>query len=364
MGSIRALPNGRRQARYRDASGQQHAKKFSKVGDARSWLAQQEAAVVKGEHVDPRAGRVRVRDYAAGWQAQHVGRAGSARILDNALRLHLLPLLGDRTMASVRRSDVQALVKALSGRLAPGSVRNVYDVAARMFSAAVDDRVIASSPCRRIVLPQAESTEVSAPTVEQVAALVETVEPRYRAAVVLLAGSGVRIGELLGLRASDVDWLRRTLRVERQRMQDGSIGPTKTARSVRTVPLGQVVIDELAAHLTEYLSSEWLFTTETGEPLGYRRWKKVWAAARPGEVDTHSLRHFYASALIAGGASVKQVQTVLGHSSAVITLRTYAHLWPGDDDRTRLVIDTVLTGLVHGSRTVDASADHSRRSEA
>jgi len=363
MGSIRTLPNGRRQARYRDAAGQQHSKNFVKVGDARSWLAQQEAAVVKGEHVDPRAGRVRVKDYAVGWQAQHVGRAASARIIDNALRLHLLPVLGDRAMASVRRSDVQALVKALSNRLSPGSVRNVYDVTSRMFSAAVDDRVIASSPCRRIVLPQAESSEVSAPTVEQVAALVETVEPRYRAAVVLLAGSGLRVGELLGLRTSDVDWLRRTVRVERQRLQDGTIGPAKTARSVRTVPLGQVVVDELAAHLAAYPSSEWLFTTETGEPLGYRRWKKVWAGASPGELGTHSLRHFYASALIAGGASVKQVQTVRGHSSAVITLRTYAHLWPGDDDRTRLVIDSVLAGLVRGLRTGDPSLDHSRRSE-
>jgi len=92
--------------------------------------------------------------------------------------------------------------------------------------------------------------------------------------------------------------------------------------------------------------------------------KRVWAEAGPGEVGTHSLRHFYASALIAGGRSVKQVQTVLGHSSAVILLRTYAHLWPGDHDRTRLVIDTVLAGLVHGLRTADPSADHSRTSEA
>jgi integrase len=54
--------------------------------------------------------------------------------------------------------------------------------------------------------------------------------------------------------------------------------------------------------------------------------------------------------LIAGGASVKQVQTVLGHASAVLTLRTYAHLWPGDDDRTRSIIDAVF----------DVSADRVR----
>lgn len=63
---------------------------------------------------------------------------------------------------------------------------------------------------------------------------------------------------------------------------------------------------------------------------------------------THDLRHFYASALIVGGASVNQVQLVLGHASAVITLRIYAHLWPGKEDRTRAVMDAVLGGLRAG----------------
>lgn len=63
---------------------------------------------------------------------------------------------------------------------------------------------------------------------------------------------------------------------------------------------------------------------------------------------THDLRHYFASALIAGGASVKQVQTVLGHANAMITLRTYAHLWPGDDNRTRSVMDATLDVLWTG----------------
>lgn len=63
---------------------------------------------------------------------------------------------------------------------------------------------------------------------------------------------------------------------------------------------------------------------------------------------THDLRHFYASAFVAGGASVKQVQLVLGHASTVITLRIYAHLWPGEEDRTRSVMDAVLGGLRTG----------------
>ena len=83
-----------------------------------------------------------------------------------------------------------------------------------------------------------------------------------------------------------------------------------------------------------------------GQPLTYRQWKPLWKAAAVAakvEATAHALRHVYASALIAGGASVKQVQMVLGHASAVITLRTYAHLGPGDDDRTRSIIDAIFS---------------------
>lgn len=348
MASIQKRPNGKYRARYRDVSGKEHAKHFDRKTDAQRWLDEQTAGLVTGQWADPKAGRTQLRTYAAGWERAQVGSEAQARIIDNALRLHILPKLGDNPIASVRRSDVQGLVKELSQRLGPGSVRNIYDVLARIMVAAVDDKVIASTPCRRIALPAMPDVEVVPPTVEQVRALAEEVPPRFRAAVVMLAGSGLRIGELLGLRVSDVDFLRRTVRVERQRYQDGRLGPPKSAKSVRTVPLGKVVTDELAAHLAAHPSKEWLFTDERGGPLAYRRWKVIWNAVRLGDMTTHDLRHFFASCLIAGGASVKQVQAVLGHASAMITLRTYSHLWPGDEDRTRSIVDATLGVLRTG----------------
>ena len=172
-----------------------------------------------------------------------------------------------------------------------------------------------------------------------------------------LAGSGLRIGELLGLDVTDVDFLRRTIKVDRQRDQAGRIQPVKSKSSRRVVPVGHVVIDALAAHLAAFPSEGPLFTDELGEPLLYRRWRSLMeAAARHvgADVTAHDLRHFYASALIAGGASVKQVQKRLGHASAVITLKTYAHLWPGDDDRTRDVMDAALSSLADSPRTAGA----------
>lgn len=359
MASIKKRENGKWRARYRDSAGKEHARHFDRKVDAQRWLDQVTAAVVRGDYVDPRAGKVTVTAYAAAWEAVQVSSEGTERIVDNALRLHLLPELGSHPIASVRPTMVQAFVKTLEGKgLSPGTIRGIYHVTTQVFSAAVDDRVIASSPCRNIRLPKGDDGEVVPPTVEEVAALADSIEARWRALVVTLAGSGLRIGELLGLEVADVDFLRRTIRVERQRTQAGRLAPVKSKSSRRVVPVGQVVIDALAAHLAAYPSQGALFVDELGEPLLYRRWRTLCeAAARSAGLDctAHSLRHFYASALIAGGASVKQVQQRLGHASAVITLQTYAHLWPGDDDRTRDVMDAALGPLADSPRTAAAS---------
>jgi integrase len=95
--------------------------------------------------------------------------------------------------------------------------------------------------------------------------------------------------------------------------------------------------------------------------LDYNAWSNIWRRSRTG-LRTHDLRHFTASALIAGGASVKLVQTVLGHSSAVVTLKTYAHLWPGGDERTRGVIEALAVlrtpgGLTDQEKDVVAGQD-------
>jgi integrase len=374
--SIAKREDGHWRARYRDAAGKEHSRHFARKADAQRWLDETTASVVTGHYVDPKAGKTTVRQYATMWQSAQVTREHSTRNTDVALRLHVLPHIGDRPLGSVRPSDMQALVKTLTATLAPGTVRETYKVAGRMFAAAVDDRIIAASPCHRIRLPRDDRPEVVPPTVEQITALAGAVSPRYRALVVLLAGSGLRIGEALGLQVSDVDFLRRTVKVERQRLPSGRIGPPKTLKSARTVPLGQVVIDELAGHLSAYPSDGPLFTLEAGRPLVYRTWRDIWASAGkveskaredaaakvrphvdtiPLDVDTHALRHFYASALIAGGASVKVVQTRLGHASAVTTLNTYGHLWPGDDDLTRTVMDAAFGPLADSLRTSAAA---------
>jgi site-specific recombinase XerD len=90
-----------------------------------------------------------------------------------------------------------------------------------------------------------------------------------------------------------------------------------------------------------------MFTNGQGQPISRNRTGHLWRAASsraklPEGTSWHDLRHWFASALIRAGESVKVVQTRLGHASAAITLDTYTHLWPSDEDRTRDAVGAAL----------------------
>jgi integrase len=151
---------------------------------------------------------------------------------------------------------VQAWVKRLSERLAPRSVILAHGVVAGVFKAATRDRLIASNPCDGTRLPKVPRQQIEPLPTDTVWALVEAVPPRYRGLVILAAGTGMRQGEALGLTVDRIDFLRRVVRVDQQLLsvpgRGSFLAPPKTAASVRTIPLPQVVIDALAAHLAAY----------------------------------------------------------------------------------------------------------------
>lgn len=140
-----------------------------------------------------------------------------------------------------------------------------------------------------------------------------------------------------------------------------SYGPPKTKASVRTIPLPQVVVDALEAHLKTFPASKasdfaGLVFTHDEEPWTRQRFGHIWrpvakAAGLPAGTGFHALRHYYASLLIRHGESVKTVQARLGRGSASETLDTYSHLWPDSADRTRQAVDLVLLNLADSVRT-------------
>lgn len=344
------------EARWRDDEGRQRSRSFRRKVDADQFLRQVEGDLAKGQYIDPAGGRIRFGEYALEWQRAQVHRERTAALVDAHLRNHIIPAFGPRRLGDVRPTDVQAWVRRLSTTLAPATVRVVYAYARAIFRAAVEDRLIPVSPCRA-KLPAIPATQVIPITTAQLGRLIAATDPRYQALVITGAGSGLRPGELRGLTVDRVDFLRRTIRVDRQLGEPNSaalFAPLKTADSARTVPVTALVTDTLGAHLARYGASPdgLVFTSRAGGPLRRNRLADIIAKARADaelhDVTAHDLRHFYASMLIAGGQSVKVVQKRLGHSSAVETLDTYGHLWPDSEEDTRTAVDAVLTTSVVG----------------
>ena len=366
MASLTRIPTGKWRARYVDNDGRQRARHFDRKADAERFLSTIQADLIRGTYVDPSRSRQRFGEYAEQWRQIQIHRPATASKVANDLRKHILPFFGHRAIGSIRTSEVQGWVKQLSESLSPKTIESIYRELAAIFISAVNDQVIPASPCRGIRLPPQKSAAHLVPmTTEEVQAIVAAAPERHRALILTAAGTGLRRGEVLGLTVDRLDFLRRTLRVDRQLAEKNgthfAFGPPKTRASLRTVPLPDPVLEALARHLERFASdrTDFVFTQSDGFPLSkstlWSMWHATMQKAGIKRRRFHELRHYYTSLLIAHGASVKVVQARLGHATAVETLDTYGHLWPDSDDVTRAAV-AAAWGAESPSRVVpDAS---------
>lgn len=219
--------------------------------------------------------------------------------------------------------------------------------------------LIAASPCRRVQLPPDLRSEPALLTPEYVSAIAETIDRRHRALVLTAAYTGLRWGELTGLRVQRIDFLRRRIDVAQILIEvDGelSFGPPKTRTSRALVSFPPFLTDELAAHVAAFADPEpqrgLVFTSDDGAPLrrsNFRR--RVWvpavaAAGAPPAARFHDLRHACASWLIHAGANPLEVAAKLRHARVTTTLATYGHLFPGTDER----LDALLAETYENAR--------------
>ena len=352
MASIKKVESGWR-ARWRTPDGASRSKTFVRRAEAQQKLVEVQHQALSGTYVDASAGNLTVSEYAAVWLGRQVRRPATVDVHTSYLKTHVEPFLGSRRLRDVRPGDIQGWVAHRSMVLSPSTLSNVYRFVGALFSAAVVDRLIPVSPCAGVRLPKAPAVEVHPLEPAQVAAIADAIEPRFRGLVVAGAALGMRQGELLGLSKDRVDFLRRTVRVDRQMVTVSSrapfLAPVKTSGSVRTIPAPQVALDALAAHMAQFPVGDdgLLFTTADGKAVTRPHighiWRKATRMAGLEGVVFHQLRHTAASLLIGKGLSVPAVARYLGHSPAVC-LRTYSHMWASDEDRIRQAMDEALGG--------------------
>lgn len=350
------------QARWIDPLGDEQTKMFTAQDAARAHVTRMEASVHSGSYVDPKKGKVAFREYAERWRADQLHHRRSTAVqAESRLRLHVYPMLGAKPIASIRRPQVQACVNEMAKTLAPTTVEVVYGYIATVMKSAVLDEVIGKTPCVKINLPEISRKKVVPLTVEQVERICRKVPARYRAAVIVCAATGLRQGELFGLKMEHVEGACDSvvLRVEEQ--VDG--GAPKTESGERRVAIGLVASRALWRHLATYREGigGYVFSTPRRTRISRSTAAFLWNAATEGmglkdRSGWHELRHHHASLLISAGLSVVAVAERLGHKDGTETLRTYGHLWPTDHERAVAAVDAALAGLSMSDGTVTERA--------
>ena len=374
----------RYRVRYIGPDGRERSESFpdKRKRDASAFLAQVQADMLKGTYVDPDAGRVTFRQYADEWLSAATCDGSTRERLERQFRLHVYPAFGDRALAAIQPATIRAWGKSLQDSgLAASYRRNLFNDVSMILNAAVDDRKLLNNPCavKTVRAPRYVPAKVAPWSTDRLASFRAAMRERYRVAVDLGAGCGLRQGEIFAVSPDDVDTSRRVLHVVRQiKIVWGTLvfAPPKGGK-LREVPLPDAVTARLREHADRFtpvpVTLPW--ATPDGEPRtvtvylstansdALRRpsfnanvWKPAIRAA--GVEDTrqngmHVLRHTYASVLLDAGESIKALSLYLGHADPGFTLRVYTHLLPTSEDRTRRAIDAAFG---HGETSPDGLA--------
>ncbi len=265
--------------------------------------------------------------------------------LDN----HILPALGDVQLQKLTPQQVQAFyAKELKGGLSPASVRNIHQILRKALDNAVRWNLVPRNVCDVVSPPGIVKHEIQLLTKEQAQQLLRTARGhRLEALFTVALATGMRRGELLGLRWQDVNFEDRSLHVRRTVDRIGKNGIVvsnpKTSKSRRKVMLPNFVIDVLKQHRSRQLEARlragttWqennlVFSNTLGGFLdaGYLHslFQKLLKDAGLPHMRFHDLRHSAATILLTMGAHPKLVQELLGHSQISMTMDTYSHALP------------------------------------
>jgi len=250
------------------------------------------------------------------------------------VRTHHISRIGRIPLSKLTPGDVERLLRDMEG--SPRTRHHARAVLRTALARAVAHGLILRNPAALASPPRVAHREIESWDATQVRTFLDAIRGhRLEALFTVAVTTGLRQGELLGLRWSDVDLSGGTLTVRHalQRVEGRlQLVETKTAKSRRTVPLPELALRALRTVQEGPIIGTHLFTTPSGSPLYgtavYRDFLDVIAAAGLPRIRFHSLRHTAASLLLAQGAHPRVVMEMLGHSTIALTMNTYSHVIP------------------------------------
>ena len=353
-GSIRKRKDGRWEGRYTaghdPATGKQIFK--SVLGKTQAEVKEKlKKALVEAGQIDfTKSGKYTVGTWMDEWfenVAKIKVRPSSHQTYRGYIDNHIKPSIGNIPLEKLTTMDLQRLYRILltQGRverieaenqpsgLSAKTVRNINQVISSALDLAVAQKIIPSNPTDACELPKVEHREMQTIPEEQLQAFLAEARATgvYEMYYIELA-TGLRRGELLGLKWQDIDWKNGIIKVRRQIARvDGRIveAPLKTKNSYRTVTISPQAIEVLKQQRAK-THDQYVFPSPNGGPISpdsvNNMLKRVLARAGIPKVRFHDLRHTFATIALQNGVDIKTVSGMLGHFSAGFTLDTYAHV--------------------------------------
>jgi len=304
------------------------------------------------------AGKVTVGDYLDRWLADTVKgtvRTSTYERNEEIVRLHIKPSLGRVGLKKLTPTHVRGLYsEKLDSGLAPATVRRIHSTLHKALSQAVSDGIVPRNAAH-VKAPRPAPEEIRPLSEDEARAFLDAARQsgeRFEALYVLAITTGLRRGELLGLRWDDADLEFGTLRVGRALVREGgrhTLGETKTRRGRRQINLTPRTVNALKKHRKQQLEEKMklaglykdhglIFASGVGTPVNpenlvKRSFKPLLKKAGLPEIRFHDLRHTCATLLLSRGVHPKLVQELLGHATIAMTLDTYSHYLPSMGDQ-------------------------------
>jgi integrase len=290
-------------------------------------------------------------------------RPSTHRRYEQLLRIYAVPVLGALRLSRLEPRHVQQLyTQCLAQGSAPATVRQLHAVLRRALGQAVKWGTLPRNVATVVTPPRVQRHDMTPLSTDQVKALLSAAHgERFEGLYVLAITTGMRLGELLGLRWQDVDLPGSTLHVRHTLVRTPTgwqLAEPKTDRSRRRITLGPRAIEALRHHRSRqaaerlrmgpiWQEQDLIFANEIGKPMdaGNLLHRSLWPLLQKAELPRfrfHDLRHTAATLLLGQGVHVKIVSELLGHSTVGLTLDVYSHVLPDMQQQAAVAMEKAL----------------------